>query len=73
LFSNVLFLTRSIDLLSGPVIKTKKVSSPVVNKKKGKGKDKDTEMPVQKKFGWFGSSTEHHYVEDAEEVLDGLE
>jgi hypothetical protein len=57
LLSNFLLLTRSIDLLSGPV----------VNKKKGKA----AAVPP-KKVGWF-RSTDHHYVEEAEEVLDGFE
>jgi hypothetical protein len=58
LLSNFPLLTRSIDLLSGPV----------VNKKE----HKDATPVPQKKPGWF-RSTEHHYVDEVEEVLDGLE
>jgi hypothetical protein len=59
LLSNFLLLTRSIALLS----------DPVVNKRKRK----DAPAPVpEKKTGWF-QSTEHHYVDEVEEVLDGLE
>jgi hypothetical protein len=57
LLSYFLLLTRSIDLLSGPV----------VNKRKNKDAP-----PVPKKTGWF-RSTEHHYVEDVEEAFDTLE
>jgi hypothetical protein len=58
LISNFLLLTRSIDLLSGPVV--------------NKRKSKDASNVPQKKTGWF-RSTEHHYVDEVEEVLDGLE
>jgi hypothetical protein len=60
LLSNFLLLTRSIDLHSGPVV--------------NKRKHKDASAPVleKKKFGWF-RSTDHHYVDEVEEVLDGLE